>query len=120
MMTYYGNKVFPVGLVVSDDIENIKEEYDDASGRGFRKGENAVSVTYPMTRKGSGYCAVGVVLYVKDIPVKIVAHEAFHAASFILSSIDVPLNDSTEEVYAYLVGWAAEQIDSFLRERNEV
>lgn len=36
---------------------------------------------------------------------KTIAHECFHATYHIMEHIDVPLNDSTEEMFAYYLGW---------------
>lgn len=38
------------------------------------------------------------------------AHEAFHAAYDILKRVGIPLSSSSEEAYAYLIGYITEQV----------
>lgn len=37
-------------------------------------------------------------------------HEIFHAIQFLLSRIDLPLNDQSGEAYAYLIQYLTEQV----------
>ena len=48
--------------------------------------------------------------YDKAGQIGILAHEAFHAAHGILSYCGVNLSDSSEESYAYMIGWITECI----------
>lgn len=40
----------------------------------------------------------------------VLAHEVFHAASFIMKRVDIPLSDDSEEAYAYLQQMIFEEI----------
>lgn len=64
--------------------------------------------------KKTGDCCNIIVLkdimftYSKASQIGILAHEAFHAAHGILRYCGVSLNDSSEESYAYMIGWITE------------
>ena len=54
-------------------------------------------------------------LLVSDIKSNsVLAHEIFHTAVSIMLKRDIPLNNSTEEVCAYLIGYLTECIQKFL------
>lgn len=57
--------------------------------------------------------AVGII-FNSDITPKLAAHEGFHAAYFMLEvGVKIPLSDTSDEAWAYLIGWIAECIDDF-------
>jgi len=41
-------------------------------------------------------------------------HELFHTVAFFMQEIDTPLNDTTQEVYAYLMQWLTREIYSLI------
>lgn len=51
--------------------------------------------------------------------VTICGHEALHAAHRVLSHADIPLDDSTGEVYAYFTGWATKCIMTTLMKNSK-
>lgn len=51
-----------------------------------------------------------ILIMLRENNIPTIAHEAFHATEFIMEYIDTPLNQSTSEPYAYLLGYIVEQI----------
>lgn len=45
-----------------------------------------------------------------ETDISTLAHEAFHAAYDILKRVGIPLSSSSEEAYAYLIGYITEQV----------
>ena len=117
-MKYYDNGIYPIALVLSNDIESVRKKYllynDEYDEELPDKSSSTEASTYLMERKTKGYraVAVGIVFY-RDITAKLVAHEGFHAAHFMMNYIDLPLDDSSDEAWAYLIGWIAECIEDF-------
>lgn len=60
-----------------------------------------------------GYAVVGVWLGPNVTPA-VVAHEAFHAAAYVLARAGATLNDGSEEAYAYLIEWLVRGIHACL------
>ena len=117
-MKYYDNGIYPVALVLSNDIESVRKEYllynDECDEELPDKSSSTEASTYLMERRTEDYraVAVGIVFY-RDITAKLAAHEGFHAAHFMMNYIDLPLDDSSDEAWAYLIGWIAECVDDF-------
>ena len=116
-MKYYSNSIYPVALVLSYDAESVDKEYYNAA-----EGEDkpvilkltSEAVTMFLSRRAPYYAmAVGVLFNKKPTP-KLMAHEAFHTAIMMLDvGCHIPFTDSTEEVYAYLIGWIVECMEDF-------
>tara|TARA_R110000868_G_scaffold341345_1_gene602196 strand:- start:138 stop:506 length:369 start_codon:yes stop_codon:yes gene_type:complete len=50
-------------------------------------------------------------LWVKDkYAVPVIGHEIFHITEFVMSKVDIPLNNDTSEAYAYLIEHLWKQI----------
>ena len=117
-MKYYDNGIYPVALVLSNDIESVRKEYlfynDEYDEELPDKSSSTEASTYLMERRTKDYraVAVGIVFY-RDITAQSAAHEGFHAAHFMMNYIDLPLDNSSDEAWAYLIGWIAECIDNF-------
>jgi hypothetical protein len=51
-----------------------------------------------------------------DAGVNTIAHEAFHIANGVLDDVGMKLCENSEEGYAYLIGWVAEQIEKTIKQ----
>lgn len=49
----------------------------------------------------------------KTINARDIAHEAFHAVTFILGTIGMTLSEDSDEAYAYFLGFLVEEITKF-------
>jgi hypothetical protein len=47
-----------------------------------------------------------------------ICHESFHIANTILKEAGLTLSDSSEEAYAYLVGWVGDKINTAINKTN--
>lgn len=54
------------------------------------------------------------ILLEEGVDVGVVAHECFHATYDILKGRGIEINDSTEEAYAYLLGFLTKQVNKEL------
>ena len=113
-MKYYSNDIYPIALVLSYESDSINKEYTDWDGNDITVKPTAQATTLPLTRRAQYYAmAVGIV-FNSNITPKLAAHEGFHAAYFMLEvGVKIPLSDTSNEAWAYLIGWIAECIDDF-------
>ena len=47
-----------------------------------------------------------------------ICHESFHIANTILTKAGLTLSDSSEEAYAYLIGWVSDKINKVIKKAN--
>lgn len=104
--------VYEVRLVLAStpkDVKKLRRRYGDQIDHAAFDGMGSTS-----TLEGSN----DIVIYVDGSQprlkmVNTVAHEAYHAAGFILDSVGQPFDPGTEAM-AWLVGWLAEWICTHL------
>lgn len=113
-MKCYSNDIYPINLVLSYDAESVNEHYTHIDGSDVYIKPTSEAVVTPMTRRTKDYyaMAVGIIFNVPITP-KLAAHEGFHAAWFIMTQLNIPLTEYSDEAWAYLIGWVAECIDNF-------
>lgn len=121
-MKYYENGIYPIGLVLSYDVESVNKEYWYESNEGIvdvPEKKHQEASTYRLTRRTDCYYAMAVgIVFNKPIHPRLAAHEAFHAASFMMDRLDIPLTDYSDEAWAYLIGWITDCIDKFAKENE--
>lgn len=122
-MTYYENDIYPIALVLSNDMESVRKEYwwyNRESCEEIPSTDNTnEATTFLMMRKPDKRAiAVGIVFNV-PITAKLAAHEGFHAAHFTMNQLAMPLDDCSDEAWAYLIGWIADCIDNFRKEEED-
>ena len=54
-MKYYDNGIYPIALVLSNDIESVRKEYNHADGNPIEHKLTSQATTYPVTRKNVDY-----------------------------------------------------------------
>ena len=91
-------------VIVTDDVKTAIKEIDEHTP------ENEV-VEATVIEDDDG----DINLIIKpDADINTICHEAFHITSGILEDAGLTLTESSEEAYAYLVGWVAEKIQKVL------
>ncbi len=122
-MKYYSNEIYPVALVLSYDAESVDKEYYnavDGPEQSITVKPTAEATTMFLSRRANYYAMAVGIIFNKKPTAKLAAHEAFHAAVMMLDvGVHIPLNESTEEAYAYLIGWIADCIDKFVKETDQ-
>lgn len=117
-MKEYKNHIFPIDLVVSYDAKFINEKYYDVIN-GIDTDINispySAAVTIPLSERKENSMAVGIIFNRKP-NIKLITHEAFHATKMMLERISIPLNNDTEEIYAYLMGYISECIECYIND----
>ena len=121
-MKYYDNDIYPVALVLSRDTESVDKEYYNA----FDGEECHISVkptaqatTMPLSRRATYFAMAVGIIFNKRPDVRLIAHEAFHATYFMAGmGCNIPLSDSSDEAWAYLIGWVAKCIDDWSKEQE--
>lgn len=121
-MKYYDNDIYPIALVLSNDLESVRKEYwwynEEQNEELPEAAYTTVASTYLMMRKTDDYKAIAVgIVFNVPITTKLIAHEAFHATRFMMNQLAMPLDDCSDEAWAYLIGWIAECIDNFNKEQ---
>lgn len=121
------HKVIPIEIYNTDllvcfgDVQGVKEalqkyigdEKTEETMRNFGKVGKTTLARTCMAANG------GVVLWMPSLPSNTrdygtLAHEVFHAVSYIMKKADVPFSADTEETYAYLIGYITLQIEEFI------
>lgn len=114
-MKYYSNEIYPIGLVLSYDVDSVNKEYTLYDGSDVVVKKTAEAETLQLNRRTTDYnaWAVGIV-FNTPITSRLMAHEAFHATYFMLAEgLHIPLTDYSDEAWAYLIGWIADCIEDF-------
>lgn len=115
------NDVYPFSLVVAtsvSDLKEINEKYESIDREELKAHEYFEATTYPVFKKGTNLSAVCIVFNSKPT-IKLIAHESLHATYMVMSILcHIPLNDYTDECYAYLIGWIAEKINESVNFKN--
>lgn len=109
---YRGHLVVAVG----DDIEKLQDRFP-----GCRFGKDIYAeVHFPVTWKG--HESVLVIFNPKNPGRKLthgcIAHEAIHAANFILAERGVECHPRNDEPLAYLTEWMVDKINSVLKKNK--
>ena len=123
-MRYFENDIYPIGLVLSYDTESVDKEYYNACDgpeEHISVKPTAEATTMFLTRRTDDYyaMAVGIIFNKKEVPARLIAHEAFHATRMMAEiGCKIFLDDQSEEAWAYLIGWVAKCIDQWLKEGN--
>lgn len=113
--------IFNIGIIVHiGDVDSLKKEL--YSSFGNEKGNEVFKEMHfsdDIIGKSVELSTGALLLWVSDIKSDIksnsvLAHEIFHTAVSIMLKRDIPLNNSTEEVCAYLIGYLTECIQKFL------
>lgn len=124
-MKVYTNDIYPFALAVAFSDKELEEQYTDASSEDgkINTSQSAAASTLFLNSKEHkewGNMAVGIVFKCKKPSPRLITHEALHAAYFMLQiGMNTPLNDYTDEPYAYLAGWIASCCDQFINENNK-
>ena len=106
-------ELYPFDVIVSIGQTN-DELYEDISGNLTKKQflkifKNQSSPALTAYKKGQPL----IIRFLKEETfnnVGIIAHEAFHAVSYILSNIGIPFSLDTEEAYTYLLQYLVNEI----------
>ena len=123
-MKYYANDIYPIALVISYDAESVDKEYYNAAEGEDEKvyiKPTSEAVTMFLTRRTHEYYAMAVgIIFNKKPTAKLMAHEAFHATVMMLDvGVNIPLNNYTEEAYAYVIGWVNSCIEDYVKLMEE-
>lgn len=113
MYKVFKNDIYPFCLIVGkmDDIDAINEEYETWDREDLEPHKNSEATTYAVYRKGTNYAAICVLFNVTPT-IRLIAHESLHITYIVLDILCyISLNDTTDECYAYLIGWVAEKIN---------
>lgn len=118
----YKSGVFPRELVVTFDLETANKYYETPDGEEMEIGENVICTVY---RANSRETEKGVLLLIvnkiDEFDTGIIAHESLHVVRSMLEPLPCMLNDETEEVWCYMVGWVARcMVDAFVSYRREM
>ena len=108
--------IFNIDIIVHiGDIDSLKKEL--RSSFGNEKGNEVfkeMQFSDEIIGKSVELSTGALLLWVSDIKSNsVLAHEIFHTAVSIMLKRDIPLNNSTEEVCAYLIGYLTECIQKF-------
>jgi hypothetical protein len=58
-------------------------------------------------------------VWMKKYNIPLLVHELFHVTKHALNQVDTPLNDTTEEVYAYTLQHLTQQATTKLKQKKE-
>ena len=108
------NDVYPFSLVVATSVSDLKEinkKYESIDREELKARKCSEATTYPVFERKTNKSAVCIV-FNSEPTIRLITHESLHATYLVLSILcHIPLNDYTDECYAYLIGWIAEKIN---------
>lgn len=118
-MKYYDNKIYPIALVLSNDVDSLNKYYTDIEGNDVENKTTPEAYTVPLNRRTTEYnaMAVGIVFNV-PITMKLAAHEGLHAVMLMARQLGFVLDYSSEECFAYLLEWIMECIEDYKQIMN--
>lgn len=112
--SFIKNDVYPFSLVVATSVSDLKEinkKYQSIDREELKARKCSEATTYPVFERKTNKSAVCIVFNSKPT-IRLITHESLHATYLVLSILcHIPLNDYTDECYAYLIGWIAEKIN---------
>jgi hypothetical protein len=114
----YRTKSFIV-VNVSDEelLENlIKEGVSEKEAKCLVKDSKVTRGYQGMTALYDGYSVMRYKKVSDVTDLNIIAHESFHAVCEIMRFIDMPLKESSEEGFAYLLGFIVEHYEKILKD----
>lgn len=105
--------VYRTYLDIYVDAENGQELHNHlmlkrGEGKSSIDGIDAMTYGLYLDHDNKRRCAIA--FYTLPITAGTIAHEVFHAASFILDSVGVWLDDASEEAYATLIDYITDSI----------
>ena len=117
----YTQPIFPthnIYVVRHCDKDEIHRRFEYCEGKPLDLDDSTLegATYYGVIEKDTRRFCIVVILaddvveeYQKDLveAIKLCSHEAFHAVFRILLQCDINLDESTNEVYAYFVGWVS-------------
>lgn len=95
----------PIIIHVTNDVSGVSEEIDGQSDDSLIENEASVVID-----------KLGITNLVirPDATINTICHESFHIMVNIMDDIGMTLSDSSEEAYAYLIGWISEKINEVI------
>lgn len=105
----YGTRIV---VIQTDSKERAEKKYGlDFEGAYL----HAHSFWYKIIERKVDYQCVFIVFRAWGIEKGIVAHEAFHATSFILDEMGIHADHNNDEAQAYLLGYLVDELHAFLK-----
>ena len=99
----YNNGIYPCPLCIAVGKDWQNDDFDESCNREFEKADNAY--TFDTTSKDVGKCVLIRFKSKKHMSGETIAHEALHAALFILDYIGSGISVNNSEHAAYLLQW---------------
>lgn len=104
-------------IFVSDDEDVLIEKFNSAVRDEDKLKDVFCYDAVTLGIRSVDHKSVISILFDKDkISAGLIAHEALHVVVNMKDFINTPLNNSTEEEYAYLLGYVVQQITDFVYE----
>ena len=118
-MKEYSNNVFPRNLCIATHLDDAHRtlECPYTEDKKFEFVETAIATTYRANYKDKDSGCL-LLLINKDMDIATICHEALHIVRQMIEELPCPLNDDTEEVWCYLIGWVANCINDYMKQPN--
>ena len=118
-MKEYNNNVFPRSLCITQSINEANELFDCpfTDDKKFVWHEDAMATTYCANYKDRNSGCL-LLLINTELDIRTICHESLHITRTMLEDLPCNLNDETEEVWCYLIGWVADSINDFINDKQ--
>ena len=83
----------------------------------FSVHENDEAMTYNLEDSLPGHF---VIQFTSEPSMGTLAHEVFHVVAMHMRYVNIPLNESTEETYAYMFSWLIDRITDDIKKQYKV
>lgn len=102
----YGYKIT---IIITEDVVKARKKYDKFMGSECQFSELSALHSH-------NYIDPISIIFLKQNPdLRSVVHESFHAVISLYKFYDIPLDNNTEEVYAYTLEYIVDKILSFIK-----
>lgn len=102
---------YVITVIITEDIDNSRISRNQEIGEFYQESENVTLGLHSYVEKHlESYIFIN-----PDSTTQTIVHECFHCTAAIMSSIGSCLDSSSEEVYAYTLGYLTAKVEKFLK-----
>ena len=118
-MKEYSNDIFPRNLCITESIDEANELFDCpfTEDKKFEFHEDAMATTYCANYKGKNSGCLLLLINTK-FGIRTICHESLHITRTMLEDLPCNLNDETEEIWCYLIGWVGNCIYDYMNNKQ--
>jgi hypothetical protein len=112
----YPEYSYKVDVIITDDIITSRNDRSDIIGSTYKDNEPLGLFAYDNTKE---FEPKGFIFLPPESSIDTISHEVVHMIKRIFDRIGSCLDDSSEEIFAYNVGYASGKIHKFIKKHKK-